>query len=145
MQNKRLSLKKTGALAFIAIAITALCSCSSAYLREQDEASKYKPCDCTDYHINHAEWHYIDRFGQKVDVTGKCSKGMKHGNFDFYVGGILVARTKFSRDEEVKTRCYVKGIQTYNLYTCMNINANGINATVAPAAQQTPVKKSVWD
>ena len=88
-------------------------------------------------------------FGQKVDVIGKCTRGMKNGNFDFYVNGIQVARTKFSRDEEIKTKCFINGVQTYNLYTCMSINANGMNPNVQGSGQapavQAPFKKSVWD
>lgn len=126
-----------------------LSSCAGSYDRYQEESDKYKPCNCDGYHMNHAEWHYVDRFGQKVDVIGKCTRGMKNGNFDFYVNGIQVARTKFSRDEEIKTKCFINGVQTYNLYTCMSINANGMNPNVqgnnqAPAVQ-APVKKSVWD
>jgi len=150
----RMFIKKTCGLALICATAMLFSSCGG-YLRHQDYNSMNRPCDCTGYHMNHAVWHYTDRFGQTVDVVGKCTRGMKNGNFDFFVDGIQVARTKFSRDEEIKTKCLISGGQVYNLYTCMNLSAqqkasmNGgnNNANVMPvqAPAPVPVKKSVWD
>jgi len=153
MATKRTFFRTACSFALIAATTILFSSCASAYYnRQQDQASKFRPCDCTDLHLNHAEWHFIDQFGQKIDATGKCTKGMKNGTFDFYSNGILIARTKFSRDTEVKTKCYVKGMQTYNLYYCMSANANaqGLNnvntaPNQTPAQAPAPVKKSVWD
>lgn len=156
MSKKRMFIKKACIFALIG-ATTILFSSCGGYLRQQDYNSINRPCDCTGYHLKNAVWHYTDRFGQNVDVVGKCSKGMKHGNFDFFVGGMQVARTKFSRDEEIKTKCFIGNGQTYNLYTCMNLNAQQMtsnrrnynttntNAMPVQAPAEAPVKKSVWD
>lgn len=134
--------------------MTLLCSCGGSYQRYQDEASRHQPCNCSGYHLNNATWIFTDNLGQEVFVAGRCVKGMKHGSFDFLVDGALVARTKFSRDSEIKTQCFVEGVQSVNLQTCMTSNAmirnNNMpnNNTPAPTPSEAPapvVKKSVWD
>ena len=141
-------------LALLCTAAALLSSCSSSYYeRSQDEMSKNRPYNCDGLHVKQAEWHYVDSFGQVVDTRGRCYKGMKQGAFDFYVNGIKVATTKYERDAEVYTSCYVKGLQTINLQTCMGVsatnrqNSNNVNNSSAPAPAiiSEPVKKSVWD
>lgn len=138
--------------ALMSVAATMLSSCSSAYYeRVQDEASINRPYNCDGLHIRHAMWHYKDSFGQVVDTRGRCSKGMKHGTFDFYVNGIKVAATKYERDAEVNTNCYVRGLQTIDLETCMRLSASTIanndytGNDYTPVIKTEPVKKSVWD
>ena len=142
----------------ICAAMTLLCSCGGSYQRYQDEASRHRPCNCDGYHVNNATWEFSDNLGQQILVSGRCYKGMKHGSFDFFVDGTLVARTKFSRDNEIKTQCFIEGVHVVNLQTCMTSNAMirnnqmpNNNTPVPPTVNipsQVPapvVKKSVWD
>ena len=152
----------------ISAAMMLLCSCGGSYLRYQDEASKNQPCNFSGYHVNNANWHFVDNLGQDILATGRCYKGMKHGNFDFFVNGTLVARTKFSRDREQSTRCIIENLRNADLQTCLtayaqpqpqynnppvyNAPANYPQANYyygqpnyMPASQPAPVKKSVWD
>ena len=133
-------------IAIISIAAAFLCSCAGSYERYQDEDSKHRPYDCADLHISKAYWNFNDRFGQNVVVTGKCSKGMKHGSFDFFVNDALVARTKYVRDSELKTKCYITN-SAMPLSACMQLSAERMglirpsNGNNAPP----PKPKSVWD
>ena len=156
MKRMNISLKKLQVLSFLCFAMALLCSCGGSYYeRSQDEGSKNRPYNCDGLHIKQAEWHYVDSFGQVVDTRGRCYKGMKHGNFDFFVNGIKVATTKYERDAEVYTSCFVKGLQTIDLQTCMRASASNINNmnvnngtntnNNAPVMLMEPVKKSVWD
>lgn len=156
MKRKNISLKKIQVLTFLCVAMALLCSCGGSYYeRSQSEASKNRPYNCDGLHIKMAEWHYLDSFGQVVDTRGRCYKGMKHGNFDFFVNGIKVATTKYEKDAEVYTSCFVKGMQTIDLQTCMRVSANNINNmnnvnngaknSNVPVMMMEPVKKSVWD
>ncbi len=138
---------KLSQIALIGAAMV-LCSCAGAvYDRYQDEDSKHRPYDCSGLHLSGASWDFTDQYGQHVHVTGKCSKGMKNGTFDFYVDGFRVARTKYARDEEVRTNCLAGVGQSYTpLSYCMKAyveRTRGINNNNAPVRQQKP--KSVWD
>ena len=154
------TLKNLQIFTILCVAMTLLCSCGGSYYeRSQDELSKNRPYNCDGLHVKMGVWHYVDSFGQVVDTKGRCYKGMKHGNFDFFVNGIKVATTKYERDAEVYTSCYVKGLQTLDLQTCMRVSASNVknmnnvssenNKTStnsnAPIIMQEPVKKSVWD
>lgn len=124
-----------------------LCSCASAgYERYQDEESQHRPYNCAGYHVSHASWDFNDQYGQQVHVTGKCSKGMKHGTFDFYVDGFRVARTKYARDEEIKTACYAAGSQsTMPLSYCMQSHVEKTRGLRKKESAQPQKPKSVWD
>jgi len=133
-------------IAFCTLALT-LCSCSS-YQKYQTKADQQIPYDCTGLHIEHASWYFIDEFNQPVTVTGRCSRGMKHGYFQFFIDGIQVARTKFTRNQEVETLCYaLDNRHTDNLKTCIIANAKkrkGVKKTV-PEEKQSPAPRSTWD
>ena len=157
MTNKISAPKSLWKLSLMCAVTAIMTSCGGSYYeRVQSEASVHRPYNCDGLHIKQGVWHYTDSFGQVVDTKGRCYRGMKHGNFDFYVNGIKVATTKYERDAEVNTNCYVQGLQTINLQACMaasarfNNNANNINngynanANV-PIMRTEPVKKSVWD
>ena len=116
-------MKKLIILAIACFAAATLTSCSS-YRKVQTEESHKSAFDCAGYHVSKASWEFTDNYGQTVNVTGRCTKGMRHGNFDFFVDGKQVARTKFVRNEEVKTACFVNGKSRTDLYTCMDMNAN---------------------
>lgn len=155
MTKKKNALYSLLTIALMSFAMTLLSSCGGTYYdKTQSDFSRNRPFNCSGLHVKQAEWHYTDSFGQIVDTRGRCYKGLKHGTFDFYVNGFKVATTKYERDAEVYTSCYVKGKQTLNLETCMrasasnmyNNNANAGNAVYpAPIMRTEPVKKSVWD
>ena len=156
MMNKIIARRNMWKLSLLCAVVAIMTSCSGSYYeRVQSDASMHSPYNCDGLHIKQGVWHYMDSFGQVVDTEGRCYKGMKHGNFDFYVNGIKVATTKYERDAEVSTSCYVKGLQTLNLQACMaasaryNSNGNYVEGnntnTNVPIMRTEPVKKSVWD
>ena len=157
MSKKENLLKKMQIPVLLCAAAAFLSSCGGTYYEKvQDEYSKNRPFNCSGLHVKQGSWHYVDSFGQIVDTRGRCYKGMKHGAFDFYVNGYKVATTKYERDTEIYTSCYVKGKRTINLETCMrasaatmssnpNVGNPGNAAYPVPVMRTEPVKKSVWD
>ena len=121
-----------------------LCSCSS-YQRFQTEADQNQPYNCIGLHIEHASWHFVDEYNQEIEATGRCSRGMKHGYFNFYVDGYQVARTKYTRDQEMETLCYAIGNRLTDLRTCMIENVQKTKNVKVPREKQKPVYKSSWD
>lgn len=110
------------ALLTITFAITILTSCSS-YRKVQTPYEKMSTYNCSGLHMNRAEWHFTDSFGQFVDVTGKCTKGMKNGIFNFEVEGQLVARARYVKDLEQDSECYVNHYSaTTSVGECMAQN-----------------------
>ncbi len=101
-----------------AFAVT-LTSCGSYYMKVQDEVSRKGPVNCSGYHVKNATWNFFNNLDENIYVTGRCIKGMKHGGFDFFIEGKHVARTKFVRDNEVKTACFVNGKSKLDLNSCL--------------------------
>ncbi|MBR4348266.1 hypothetical protein [uncultured Fibrobacter sp.] len=101
-----------------------LCSCGGSYRTVQTPEEMTKPFSCTGLHVSNATWHFVDELGQNVDVQGHCAKGKKHGQFEFYIQGKMIAKTKFTRDVENKTTCYAMAQTRMNLNDCMKINAS---------------------
>ena len=93
-------------LAAIAFFLTA---CGGNYARTQSDIQRNGPIDCGGLHTKQGQWHFTDENGLVLDVTGVCAKGQKHGEFDYYANGKLIAKTKYSHDEELKTACLAKG------------------------------------
>lgn len=123
------------AQAIVLGAAMVLCSCASAeYKTLQDEESIHRPHNCSGLHVRNATWEFVDQYNQQVNVTGKCVEGMRHGNFNFYIDGVQVAVTKYVRDEEKFTRCYVGG-QSYKILSdCIESH---FNAKKAKAVEQS--------
>ncbi|SHK70388.1 MULTISPECIES: hypothetical protein [unclassified Fibrobacter] len=96
--------------------------------------------------MEQANWYFVDEFKQAVTATGRCSRGMKHGFFEFFVDGYEVARTKYTRDLEVETLCFAIGEKrTEDLKTCMKENARKTKKADVSREKQKPVHKSSWD
>jgi hypothetical protein len=122
-----------------------LCACSS-YQKFQTEADINKPYDCTGLHMNYASWRFSDEYDQDITVTGRCSKGMKHGYFNFFVDGYQVARTKFTRNQEVETLCYAIGNKhTIDLRTCMIDNVRKTKNIDVPQEKKKTQYGSSWE
>ena len=109
-----------------------LSSCGGSYRKVQSMEEQMSPYTCAGLHVKHAQWHFVDDFGQQVDVMGSCAKGMKHGTFEFAVGGQLVAKTKYIKDNESYTTCLVMGKTRTNLNECMKLRAANAPAQSAP-------------
>ena len=120
------------------------CSCSS-YQKYQTAADQNKPYNCTGLHMNYASWHFTDEYGQDITVNGRCSKGMKHGYFNFFVDGYQVAHTKFTRDQEMETLCYAIGDKHTDLNRCMIENVRKTKNVDVPREKQKPKYTSPWD
>ena len=125
------------ALGSIAAVLTA---CGGSYSRTQTLEQQNAPFNCAGLHVKNAQWHFVDDFGQRVDVMGSCHAGMKHGTFDFVVNGKLVAKSKFIKDSERKTTCLVMGKTRTNLINCMQILAS--QTQNAPMMQPAPVQQA---
>ena len=69
---------------------------------------------------------------------------MKHGRFDFLINGQLAARTKFVRDAEVKTYCFVKGAKVGNLDHCLTANNAAMKQSNYRPNQEKPQNVDVW-
>lgn len=137
------------ALGSIAAVLTA---CGGSYSRTQTLEQQNAPFNCAGLHVKNAQWHFVDDFGQRVDVMGSCHAGMKHGTFDFVVNGKLVAKSKFIKDSERKTTCLVMGKTRTNLINCMQLNAaqgqNNLQMQQAPMQQpmqQAPMMQDDQD
>ena len=117
-----------------------LIACGGNYSRAQTFEQQNSPFNCVGLHLKNAQWHFVDDFGQRVDVMGSCHAGMKHGTFQFIVNGQLVAKTKFSKDSERKTTSLVMGKTRTNLINCMQLNA--AQAQNNPQMQQAPMQQA---
>ena len=112
------------ALALILCGVAAsLTACGGNYRRMQSIEEQNAPYTCAGLHMRNAQWHFVDDFGQRVDVIGQCNRGLKHGTFEFYVERQMIAKTKYVRDNEAKTTCLVQGKSKLDLNTCMKYNA----------------------
>lgn len=100
-----------------------LSACSGNYKKMQTVEQQNAPYTCAGLHMRNAQWHFDDDYGQHVDVIGNCAKGMKHGTFEFYIEGQLIAKTKYIRDNENKTTCLAQGKSRLDLNSCMKIKA----------------------
>lgn len=114
----------TIALGSLAVLLT---SCGGSYKKVQSPEDQAQ-FTCVGLHTKRAQWHFVDELGQNVSAMGSCIKGMKHGQFEFFVNGKMVAKTKFSHDGEVKTACYAMGQTRMNLNECMKVNAANNNS-----------------
>lgn len=116
-------MKKASLLIILSLCAILLTSCGG-YSKRQTPEQQAQPMSCAGLHMRGAQWHFTDDFGQVVDVVGTCKKGRKHGNFTFTVGGNLIAKSKFGKDQEKKTTCLAGGKKTRTpLEQCMQANA----------------------
>ena len=103
-----------------------LTSCGGSYKKVQSPEDQAQ-FTCVGLHTKRAQWHFVDELGQNVSAQGSCIKGMKHGQFEFFVNGKMVAKTKFGKDREIKTACLAMGKTKMNLNDCMKVNASNNN------------------
>ena len=96
-----------------------LTACSS-YERVQTAEMMEGLPNCLGLHMTGARWHYTDVNGNAIDVIGRCTQGRLHGNFDYSMNGVLVARTKFVNGAEYKTACLVGKKHRAFLQACLN-------------------------
>ncbi len=114
----------------------ALTACSS-YERVQTAEMMNGLPNCLGLHMTGARWHYVDINGNAIDVVGRCTQGRLHGNFDYSMNGIFVARAKFVNGAEYKTACFVGKKHQAILQACLN------EAAMASQAQnQVPMQQS---
>lgn len=97
-----------------------LTSCASGYERYQTPDSMRGLPNCMGLHMKNAQWYYNDSYGNRINVVGRCVQGMMHGNFNYSLNGNLVAKSKFTRGQEVKTTCLVGRKHPTLLNACMN-------------------------
>ncbi|MCQ2123877.1 MAG: hypothetical protein MJZ25_06790 [Fibrobacter sp.] len=121
-------MKKT----FILIAISSVAAffsaCGGSYSNHQTVEQMSQPFVCEGLHMKNAKWDFVDDYGMKIHVDGRCHAGRRHGQFNFYSNNEMLAKTKFVKGEEVKTACMIKGKQMRTtLEKCMNIHANEKN------------------
>ena len=95
--------------------------------------------------MERATWHFVDEYDQEIIAYGRCSRGMKHGFFEFYIDGYQIARTKYTRDQEMETLCYANGNRLTNLRTCMIDNVRKTRNVDMPREKQKPKYTSSWD
>lgn len=124
-------------LAAMVTSLLTLSSCAG-YEYSQGSGPMYGLPNCASLHMRNATWYYNDAYGNRVDVVGRCSKGMMHGNFEYSVNGVLAAKTKFVRDQELKTACFVGRKHRSMLYACMN---EATAQTANYQRQATPVQQ----
>lgn len=117
-------MKKIILIAFALCTMLTLSACGGKFAKQQTPEQMAQPMNCAGLHMRNATWNFTDNYGQAVVAVGTCKKGMKHGNFVVSVNGTNVAKSKFSKDAEVKTTCLVGGnkIRT-TLDLCMQANA----------------------
>ena len=59
--------------------------------------------------------------GHRITVSGKCTSGQKHGQFNMYDDNALIMKTKFVRNAEVKTDCVSSpGARRLNQRACFD-------------------------
>ena len=114
-------MKKLHSIVFASFAgaLFVLTGCAS-YSMVQTPTMKDRPPSCEDLHIHYAEWNYKDTFGNDYHTVGRCVKGMMHGEFSYMMNGNLIARTKYTRNAEVKTVCLVGKKHASLLSYCLN-------------------------
>lgn len=121
--------------AISALAAFTLSACGS-FSKVQTEQQKHAMPFCGGLHINNATWDYTDQFGNQIHVIGDCRKGMMHGGFTYMMDGKLVAKSKFSKNSEIKTSCVVNDKKYYStLAACLNDAANAKGAAQQQAQQ----------
>ena len=114
------------ALSRVAMQLT---SCGN-YARQQTPEQMSTPFICEGLHVKRAQWDFVDDYGLKIHVDGRCHSGQRHGQFNFFYNNRQLAKTKFVNDREVKTACKVQGREiSTNLENCMNMHANAIKDT----------------
>jgi hypothetical protein len=142
-------MKKLHSIVFASFAgaLFVLTGCAS-YSMVQTPTMKDRPPSCEDLHIHYAEWNYKDTFGNDYHTVGRCVKGMMHGEFSYMMNGNLIARTKYTRNAEVKTVCLVGKKHASLLSYCLNeaVQTQGrhpdaqspsqVPQSAAPAGQQ---------
>lgn len=106
-------------LASFAGALLVLAGCAM-YSTVQTNAMMNRPPSCDDLHVHYAQWDYSDGFGNNFHTVGRCVKGMMHGEFSYMMNGTLVAKTKFIRNVESKTTCFVGKKHSSLLNYCLN-------------------------
>lgn len=120
-------MKKTLILVAISLVAALFTSCSS-YNNFQTTEQMSQPFICTGLHLKNAQWNFVDDYGVKIHVDGRCHAGRRHGQFNFFEGNRMLAKTKFSKDKEIKTACILPaGQKSTTLEECMNIHANARN------------------
>ncbi len=120
-------MKKTLVLITISLVAALTISCSS-YAKHQTPEQMSTPFICTGLHMKNAQWDFVDDYGVKIHVDGRCHAGRRHGQFNFYYNNKMLAKTKFVKDKEVKTTCITpKGQMATSLEGCMNMHANARN------------------
>lgn len=129
--------KKIITLAALSVLATLALTACGGYSKFQTEQQKNAMPFCGGLHMRNATWNYVDQFGNNINVTGDCNKGMKHGGFTFMMDGKLVATTKYSKDAEIKTACQATGKKYRStLDACLRDAANAKGAVQQQAAQQ---------
>lgn len=109
----------TAMIASLAGVLLVAAGCAS-YSAFQTDAMKNRAPTCEDLHIHYAEWDYRDNFGNVYHTVGRCVRGMKHGEFSYMMNGKLIAKTKFIRNAESKTACYVGKKHASQLTFCLD-------------------------
>ncbi len=118
-------MKKIILLAMAMPLTLSLIACGGSYRKVQTAEETMLPFNCSGLHMKNAQWHFTDEFGQQIDATGACHAGRKHGQFNFYMKGTMVAKTKFVKDSEAKTTCVIAGKdERSTLQQCMQKHAN---------------------
>ena len=125
-------MKKTTTLFALGATALLISACASGFNKHQTVEQTMQPFNCFGLHMKNAQWHFVDDFGQSVDATGTCKKGMKHGNFQFFINNELVAKVKYSRDNEVQTYCAQTPGIPKSLAACMEYTARNSAVNQAP-------------
>lgn len=105
-----------------------------------------RPPSCEDLHVHFAQWDYNDGYGNDFHTVGRCARGMMHGEFSYMMNGVLVAKTKFIRNVESKTVCFVGKKHASQLNYCLSeaVQKMGRHLVPPPApAPQPAVQQSV--
>ena len=105
-----------------------------------------RPPSCEDLHVHFAQWDYNDGYGNDFHTVGRCARGMLHGEFSYMMNGVLVAKTKFIRNVESKTVCFVGKKHASQLNYCLSeaVQKMGRHLVPPPApAPQPAVQQSV--
>ena len=129
--------------AVLMVASLVLAGCAGLYYEKYQTVEMMSGIpNCAGLHTSRAKWHYNDTYGNRIDVTGRCTEGMMNGNFDYSLNGTFIARAKIVTDREVSTACFVGKKHRSTLYICMNEALAGfMNAPLgaAPVQQVQPV------
>lgn len=100
-----------------------------------------RPPSCEDLHVHFAQWDYNDGYGNDFHTVGRCARGMMHGEFSYMMNGVLVAKTKFIRNVESKTVCFVGKKHASQLNYCLSeaVQKMGRHLVPPPAPAPQPV------